>query len=193
MTELVFATNNENKIREIEVLLSGNFNIKKLSEIGCTEELPETHDTIEENSSEKAEYIFKKYKVNCFSEDTGLEVEALNGEPGVYSARYAGEEKDTDKNMNKLLENMEGIRNRSAQFKTVITLIINGMQYQFAGILKGTIGFAKKGLYGFGYDPVFVLEDGRSLAELMLEEKSVISHRGKATKELISFLKKQEQ
>ncbi|MDB5226105.1 MAG: non-canonical purine pyrophosphatase [Bacteroidota bacterium] len=188
MKEIVFATNNENKIREIEILLSGQFTIKKLNEIGCNEELPETHDTIEDNSIEKAEYIFQKFKVNCFSEDTGLEVEALNGEPGVYSARYAGEEKDANKNMDKLLQNMKGIKNRAAQFKTVITLIIDGVQHQFTGILKGTIGFDKTGLHGFGYDPVFVLPDGRTLAELVLEEKSAISHRGIATKKLITYL-----
>src|SRR5947208_552463 len=137
MRELVFATNNENKIREIEVLLDGKFTLKKLSEIGCKEELPETHYTIEENSLEKAEYVFKKYRVNCFAEDTGLEVSALNGEPGVYSARYAGGEKDANKNMDKLLEKMKGVEDRTAQFKTIITLIVNGVQYQFTGLLEG--------------------------------------------------------
>lgn len=188
MTEIVFATNNQNKIREIEILLSSKeFYIKKLIDIGCNEELPETHHTIEENSTEKAEYVFKNYKVNCFSEDTGLEVEALNGEPGVDSAHYSGE-RDANKNMDKLLKNMQGKENRNAQFKTVITLILNGIQHQFVGILKGKIGQEKKGLYGFGYDPVFVLEDGRTLAELMIDEKSRISHRGIATKKLITFL-----
>ena len=188
MTEIVFATNNQNKIKEIEILLSSKqFRIKKLIDIGCNEELPETHHTIEENSTEKAEYVFKKYKVNCFSEDTSLEVEALNGEPGVDSAHYSGE-RDANKNMDKLLKNMQGKENRNAQFKTVITLILNGIQHQFIGILKGKIGQEKKGLYGFGYDPVFVLEDGRTLAELMIDEKSQISHRGKATKKLITFL-----
>ncbi len=188
MKEIVFATNNENKIREIDILLSGKFTIKKLIEIGCQEELPETHDTIEENSIEKAEYIYKNFNVNCFSEDTGLEVEALNGEPGVYSARYAGEEKDANKNMEKLLEKMKGIENRAAQFKTVITLIIDGVQHQFSGILKGTIGFQKIGAHGFGYDPVFVLPEGRTLAELNINEKAAISHRGIATKKLITYL-----
>lgn len=187
MTELVFATNNQNKIREIEILLSDKFHIKKLIDIGCNEELPETHLTIEENSAEKADYIFNTYHVNCFSEDSGLEVEALNGEPGVDSAHYAGD-RDANKNMDKLLEKMKGKENRNAQFKTVITLIINGIQHQFTGILKGKIGQEKRGLYGFGYDPVFVLEDGRTLAELMLDEKSKISHRGIATKKLIAFL-----
>lgn len=188
MKEIVFATNNENKIREIDILLSGKFTIKKLIEISCHEELPETHDTIEENSIEKADYIYKKFNVNCFSEDTGLEVEALNGEPGVYSARYAGEEKDANQNMKKLLEKMKGIENRAAQFKTVITLIIDGVQHQFSGILNGTIGFQKTGTHGFGYDPVFVLPDGRTLADLDIKEKAAISHRGIATKKLITYL-----
>lgn len=188
MSALVFATNNSNKIKEIEVLLKGKYQLKKLEEIGCLKELPETHETIEENSAEKAEYVYNHYQVNCFAEDTGLEVEALNGEPGVYSARYAGEEKDAGKNMDKLLKEMEGVENRTAQFKTVITLILDGKHYQFTGILKGKIGFEKRGLYGFGYDPVFVLDDGRTLAEVMLDEKSRISHRGKATQQLIDFL-----
>lgn len=188
MSALVFATNNSNKIKEINILLKGKYQLKKLEEIGCLEQLPETHETIEENSTEKAEYVYQHYQVNCFAEDTGLEVEALNGEPGVYSARYAGEEKDAGKNMDKLLREMNGIENRSAQFKTVITLILDGKYYQFTGILKGKIGFEKRGFYGFGYDPVFVLDDGRTLAEMMLDEKSRISHRGKATQQLIDFL-----
>ncbi|HRH58388.1 MAG TPA: RdgB/HAM1 family non-canonical purine NTP pyrophosphatase [Chitinophagales bacterium] len=187
MTELIFATNNQNKIREVEILLPPSFHIKKLIDIGCNEELPETHHTIEENSAEKANYIFRHYHVNCFSEDSGLEVEVLNGEPGVDSAHYAGD-RDANKNIEKLLSNMQGKENRNAQFKTVITLVLNGIQYQFTGILKGQIGVEKKGVFGFGYDPVFILEDGRTLAELMLEEKSKISHRGIATQKLITFL-----
>ncbi len=187
MTELVFATNNSNKIREVEILLNGKYGIKKLSDIGCTEEIPETHPTIEENSQEKAQYVHQKYHVNCFSEDSGLEIEALNGAPGVDSAHYAGD-RDADKNMDKVLKEMEGKENRNAQFKTVITLILNDIEYQFTGTLKGKVGYAKKGLYGFGYDPIFILEDGRTMAELMLEEKSRISHRAIATQKLISFL-----
>lgn len=187
MTEIVFATNNQNKINEIEILLKPAYHIKKLFDIGCNEELPETHLTIEENSAEKADYIYNTYNVNCFSEDSGLEVEALNGEPGVHSAYYAGD-RDAGRNMDMVLKKMEKEKNRNAQFKTVITLIINGLKYQFTGILKGKIGFEKKGLYGFGYDPIFVLEDGRSLAELMLDEKSRISHRSIATQKLITFL-----
>jgi XTP/dITP diphosphohydrolase len=188
ISTLVFATNNQNKIREIEILLDGKYHIKKLIDIECNEELPETHHTIEENSAEKANYVFSKYKVDCFSEDSGLEIEALNGEPGVDSAHYAGD-RDANKNMDKVLELMKDEENRKAQFKTVITLIVNGIQHQFTGILKGKIGFEKKGLYGFGYDPIFILDDGRTMAELMIEEKSKISHRSKATKQLINYLK----
>jgi XTP/dITP diphosphohydrolase len=187
MITIVFATNNPNKIKEIEILLPENFSIKNLSDINCLEELPETHRTIEENSAEKAEYVAHKYLINCFSEDSGLEVEALNGAPGVDSAFFAGD-RDADKNMNKVLEKLDGIANRNAQFKTVITLILNGQKHQFTGLLKGTISFEKKGLYGFGYDPIFVLPDGRHLAELMLDEKSKISHRAEATQQLIDFL-----
>lgn len=189
MKELIFATNNRNKIKEIETFLNGSYQLKTLQEIGCNEELPETHETIEENSAEKAEYVYQHYKVNCFAEDTGLEVEALNGAPGVHSAHYAGVERDNDKNMDKVLHELEGISNRNAQFKTVITLNLNGQQHQFTGILKGSIGLEKKGSHGFGYDPIFVLDNGKTLAELTLEEKSSISHRAKATQQLVDCLK----
>ncbi|HPA36642.1 MAG TPA: RdgB/HAM1 family non-canonical purine NTP pyrophosphatase [Chitinophagales bacterium] len=188
MREIVFATNNTNKIKEIEILLAGKFHIKKLIDIGCNAELPETHLTIEENALEKAMYVFEHFHVDCFAEDTGLEVEALNGEPGVFSARYAGEERDDNKNMDKLLMKLHKNPHRAARFKTVISLVIDGRSHQFTGILEGVIGEAKRGLYGFGYDPVFVLPDGRTLAELTIAEKSAISHRGKATRQLIDFL-----
>jgi XTP/dITP diphosphohydrolase len=187
MKEIVFATNNVNKIKEIKILLPSIFHIKKLIDIGCNEELPETHHTIEENSAEKANYVFSKYKINCFSEDSGLEIDMLNGEPGVDSAHYAGT-RDANLNIGKVLNKMKGEKNRKANFKTVITLILNGIQYQFVGILDGTIALEKRGLYGFGYDPIFILKDGRTMAELMLDEKSRISHRGIAVKKLISFL-----
>ena len=187
MRSLIFATNNPNKIKEISLQLSADFHIKNLIDIGCNEELPETHHTIEENSAEKAIFVAKKFRVNCFSEDTGLEVEALNGEPGVDSAHYAGD-RDANKNMDKLLKKLETVENRNAQFKTVITLIYKEVQYQFVGILKGKIGKEKKGNYGFGYDPIFVLADGRTMAELMIDEKVKISHRAIATKNLIDFL-----
>ncbi len=187
MQEIVFATNNSNKIKEIEILLSSKYHIKKLIDIGCNEELPETHHTIEENSAEKANYVYSTYKIDCFSEDSGLEIDILNGEPGVDSAHYAGT-RDANANMNLVLEKMKGKENRKANFKTVITLVLNGIQHQFTGTLEGTIGTEKRGLYGFGYDPIFVLNDGRSMAELMLDEKSRISHRAKAVKQLIAFL-----
>lgn len=190
MHTLVFATNNKNKIKEIQALLPNDFKIQTLKDIGCNEELPETQNTIEGNSEQKAKYIFDNYGVNCFSEDTGLEIEALNGAPGVDSAFYAGD-RDADKNMDKVLLELKDEENRSAQFKTVISLILDGKLYQFTGILSGNIATEKKGLYGFGYDPIFSLPDGRHLAELMLDEKSKISHRAVATLQLISFLKQQ--
>ncbi|HQG37868.1 MAG TPA: RdgB/HAM1 family non-canonical purine NTP pyrophosphatase [Chitinophagales bacterium] len=189
MITLVFATNNLNKIKEVQALLPADFLIKRLQDIQCLEELPETQNTIAGNSEQKAQYVAQKYHVNCFSEDTGLEIDALNGAPGVDSAFYAGD-RDADKNMDKVLLELKEVKNRSAQFKTVITLILDGKQHQFTGILKGTISFEKNGLYGFGYDPIFVLPDGRHLAELMLDEKSKISHRAIATQQLINFLEK---
>ncbi len=189
MITLVFATNNLNKIKEVQALLPANFLIKRLQDIQCMEELPETQNTIAGNSEQKAKYVAQKYHVNCFSEDTGLEIDALNGAPGVDSAFYAGD-RDADKNMDKVLLELKEVKKRSAQFKTVITLIFDGKQHQFTGILKGTISFEKNGLYGFGYDPIFVLPDGRHLAELMLDEKSKISHRAIATQQLINFLEK---
>ncbi|MFN8284209.1 MAG: RdgB/HAM1 family non-canonical purine NTP pyrophosphatase [Chitinophagales bacterium] len=188
MQEIIFATNNYNKIKEIEILLNGQYHIKKLIDIGCNEELPETHHTIEENSAEKANYIYTKYKIDCFSEDSGLEIDILNGEPGVDSAHYSGT-RDANANMDLVLQKMKGKENRKANFKTVITLIINGIQHQFTGTIDGKIGTEKRGLYGFGYDPIFVLDDGRTMAELMLDEKSRISHRAIAVKQLIAFLK----
>lgn len=187
MKTIVFATNNTNKVKEMNELLSGKFHIKNLSDIGCNAELPETHLTIEENSNEKADYIYNCFKVNCFAEDTGLEVEALNGEPGVFSARYAGEDKSAEKNMDKVLDKMKGIANRKARFKTVITLIWNGQPRQFTGILEGEIASEKTGTNGFGYDPIFLV-NGKSLAEMTLAEKSALSHRGKATRLLIRYL-----
>ena len=193
MITLVFATNNLNKIKEVQALLPADFLIKRLQDIQCLEELPETQNTIAGNSEQKAKYVAQKYHVNCFSEDTGLEIDALNGAPGVDSAFYAGD-RDADKNMDKVLLELKEVKNRSAQFKTVITLILDGKQHQFTGILKGTISFEKNGLYGFGYDPIFVA-DGyeKTFAELSMEEKSTISHRGIAVKELILFLQKLSQ
>ena len=188
--QLVFASNNKNKIKEIQLLVPQSIKVLSLEDIGCFEEIPETEDTIEGNAIQKANYVTEKYGYNCFADDTGLEVEALNGEPGVYSARYAGEQKDATDNMDKLLNNLKGISNRNAQFKTVIALNLNGNQFLFTGIIKGKIIEEKIGSNGFGYDPIFVAEGySQTFAELTIGEKSVISHRGLAVKQLVDFLK----
>ncbi len=184
--EILFATSNKNKIVEIQQLLPSNIKILSLKDINCTEEIPETQNTIAGNSYQKAHYIFEKYGIDCFAEDTGLEVEALNNEPGVYSARYAGEDRNPEKNMQLVLKKLGNNSHRRARFITVITLIENGEVLKFDGVLEGNIGFEKKGCNGFGYDPIFVIDDGRTLAELSLEEKGAISHRGKAVKKLIN-------
>lgn len=188
--QLVFASNNKNKIKEIQLLVPQSIKVLSLEDIGCFEEIPETEDTIEGNAIQKANYVTEKYGYNCFADDTGLEVEALNGEPGVYSARYAGEQKDATDNMDKLLNNLKGISNRNAQFKTVIALNLNGNQSLFTGIIKGKIIEEKIGSNGFGYDPIFVADGyNQTFAELTIGEKSVISHRGLAVKQLVDFLK----
>lgn len=188
--QLVFASNNQNKIKEIQLLLPKTIQILSLEDIGCFKDIPETADTIEGNAILKANYVTEKFGYNCFADDTGLEVEALNGEPGVYSARYAGEQKDANDNMNKLLSNLNDKSNRSAQFKTVIALNIDGKQTSFTGIIKGNIIEDKIGTNGFGYDPIFVAEGyTKTFAELTIEEKSGISHRGLAVKQLIDYLR----
>jgi XTP/dITP diphosphohydrolase len=187
--ELVFASNNKNKIKEIQSILNGSIQLLSLEEIGCHEEIPETADTIEGNAIMKANYVTEKYGYNCFADDTGLEVKSLNGEPGVYSARYAGEQKDSNDNMNKLLEALKDKSDRSAQFKTVISLNLNGEQHLFTGIAKGNITVNKTGHRGFGYDPIFQPENyTETFAELASEIKNKISHRAKATQQLIDFL-----
>ncbi|MEO8532220.1 MAG: non-canonical purine NTP diphosphatase [Flavobacterium sp.] len=186
---LVFASNNKNKIKEIQSILPETIKIVSLEEIGCHEDIPETADTIEGNAILKADYVTQKYGYDCFADDTGLEVTALNGEPGVYSARYAGEQRDANDNMNKLLEALSDQSDRSAQFKTVIALNLNGEKYLFTGIAKGNITLNKTGNGGFGYDPVFQPENHtETFAELPLEIKNKIGHRGKATRQLIDFL-----
>ncbi len=188
--KLVFATNNKNKILEVQQLLPSTIEIVSLESIGCFEEIPETADTIEENAIMKANYVSLKYGYDCFADDTGLEVDALNGAPGVYSARYAGEQRNADDNMNKLLEALTNKTNRNAQFKTVIALNLNGKQHLFMGIALGKITLEKTGNQGFGYDPIFQPEGfTTTFAQLSLEEKGAISHRGKATAQLIAFLK----
>lgn len=192
--KLVFASNNKNKIQEIQALVPNTIQILSLEEIGCTEDIPETANTIEGNAILKANYVTEKYGYDCFADDTGLEVDALNGAPGVYSARYAGEQKDANDNMDKLLSELKNESNRKANFKTVIALNLNGKQNLFTGIINGKIIEKKIGTNGFGYDPIFVV-DGyeKTFAELTMEEKSTISHRGIAVKELILFLQKQSQ
>ena len=188
--KLVFATNNKNKILEVQQLLPSTIEIISLESIGCFEEIPETADTIEENAMMKANYITRNYGYDCFADDTGLEVEALNGSPGVYSARYAGEQRNSDDNMDKLLEALTHKTNRNGQFKTVIALNLNGKQQLFTGIARGEITTEKTGSQGFGYDPIFKPEGFfETFAQLSLEEKAKISHRGKATQQLIEFLK----
>jgi XTP/dITP diphosphohydrolase len=188
--KLVFASNNKNKIKEIQLMVPAPIEIVSLEDIGCTEDIPETASTIEGNAILKANYVTEKYGYNCFADDSGLEVDALNGEPGVFSARYAGEPKDDDNNMNKLLLNLKDETNRKANFKTVICLNLNGEQHLFTGIINGKIIDEKIGDNGFGYDPIFVADNyTKTFAELSMEEKSKISHRGIAVKQLIEFLK----
>jgi XTP/dITP diphosphohydrolase len=187
--KLVFASNNKNKILEIQSMLPKSIQIISLEEINCFEEIPEIAETIEGNAILKANYITQKYGFNCFADDTGLEVEALNGAPGVYSARYAGVQCNAEDNMNKLLDALKNESNRKAQFKTVIALNLNGEQFLFSGICQGEITLEKTGNQGFGYDPIFQPENyDVTFAELSLSEKAEISHRGKATKQLIDFL-----
>ena len=187
--QLVFASNNKNKIKEIQLLLPDSIQILSLEDIGCTEDIPETATTIEGNAILKANYVSQKYGYDCFADDSGLEVDALNGEPGVFSARYAGEPKNDENNIDKLLSNLKGIENKSANFKTVICLNSKGEQHLFTGIINGTIIEKRIGTNGFGYDPIFVA-DGyqKTFAELPLEEKARISHRGIAVQKLIHFL-----
>jgi XTP/dITP diphosphohydrolase len=187
--QLVFASNNKNKIQEIQLLLPSTIEILSLEAIGCTEDIPETAATIEGNAILKANYITEKYGYDCFADDSGLEVDALNGEPGVFSARYAGEPKNDENNIDKLLYNLKNIENKKANFKTVICLNFKGKQHLFSGIINGRIIEERIGTNGFGYDPVFVAEGyTKTFAELNLKEKSIISHRGKAVKQLIDYL-----
>ncbi|MBS1742148.1 MAG: RdgB/HAM1 family non-canonical purine NTP pyrophosphatase [Bacteroidetes bacterium] len=189
MPALIFATNNKNKVDEIRSVLDNRYEIISLKEAGILIEIPEPHQTLEENASEKSKTIFTLTGKDCFSEDTGLEVEALNGEPGVRSARYAGDESDFKKNIQKLLSNLGENSNRKACFKTIISLILDGKEYMFEGICDGTIINEERGTGGFGYDPVFIPNgDTRTFAEMSMDEKNKFSHRKKATAKLIEFL-----
>ena len=189
--KICFATNNQKKIEEVKAALAGRIHIISLEDIGCTVELPETGDTLEYNAFQKARYVRDNFGVDCFADDTGLEVKALNGEPGVYSGRYAGEPRSDQRNINKLLKAMEGIPNssRKARFRTVIALLLEGKEYQFEGIAEGEILEQETGAGGFGYDPIFMPKGfSKSFAELSLEEKNEISHRGIAVRALVDFL-----
>jgi len=190
--QLVFATNNLNKIKEVQGLIPEHIKLLSLKDINCFEDIPETQNTIEGNAIQKAEYIKKQYGYDCFADDTGLEVSALNGAPGVYSARYAGGQRDPNDNMEKLLDELKNKENRAAQFKTVIALYLNNKLYTFTGICEGTIIKTKQGQMGFGYDPIFKpIGYHKTFAEMDLEKKNAIGHRGKAVAQLVAFLNKQ--
>lgn len=187
--KIVFATSNPNKIREVNEILGDRFEIIGLKDIGCEEEIPETQDTMEGNALQKARYVKDNYGYDCFSEDTGLEVDALNGAPGVYTARYGGYPRSAENNMTKLLQELQGKKSREAQFKTAVALILNGEEKVFCGIARGSIREEKSGAGGFGYDPLFEPEGyDITFAEMDSSEKNKISHRGKAVKLLVDYL-----
>jgi XTP/dITP diphosphohydrolase len=187
---LVFATNNLHKLTEVQEMTGSIISLKSLDDIGCAEDIPETGETLDKNALQKAEYVHSKFKVDVFADDTGLEVEALNGAPGVYSARYAGPERNSENNIKKLLLELKGKENRKARFKTVISLIMSNEVFQFEGVVNGVITETASGLSGFGYDPVFV-PDGfdETFAEMSAAQKNEISHRGRAMRALVDFLK----
>ena len=186
---LIFATSNQNKVLEIQKILPKKFEIKSLKDLNYFEDVPENENTIEGNAIFKAKYIYEKFNINVFADDTGLEVEALNGEPGVHSARYAGTTRNSEKNIKKLLKNLKNVKNRNARFKTVIALIINNKLHTFTGIVEGYILDSPMGNNGFGYDPIFCPNGfDKSFAELTLKEKNLISHRSLAMKKLIDFI-----
>lgn len=189
--ELCFATNNQHKLQEVSAQLGDRFTLKTLSDIGCTEELPETSGTIAGNSRQKSDYVWTHFGISCFADDSGLEVEALDGEPGVDSAFYSGS-RDFGKNIQKLLTNLDNKSNRKAQFITVFTLVLHGVEHQFEGTIQGQILTEPRGVGGFGYDPVF-LPDGydRTFAEMSIDEKTAISHRSRALTKMIAYLEKQ--
>ncbi len=191
---LVFATNNKHKLEEISHLLEGTYEIIPLEAIGCHDDIPEDHETLEENALQKARYIKEHFGCDCFADDTGLEIEALNGQPGVYSARYAGPAKDSKANMQKVLDNMQNQANRKACFRTIIALILDGQEYLFEGRVDGEILTEQHGSAGFGYDPIFRPEGFKeSFAEMDLDTKNSISHRGRAVSKLVDFLKTRQK
>ena len=189
--KIVFATNNPNKLKEIQSLIPKEIEIISLKEIGCTDDIPETGDSLEANAFQKAHYIKENYNYDCFADDTGLEIHELNGAPGVYSARYAGPEKNADANMTKILNELKGKKNRKAKFRTAIALTLNNEEHLFEGEINGHISDVKQGNKGFGYDPIFIPEyDTRSFAQMSMQEKGANSHRGRAVKKLVAYLNK---
>ena len=187
--KIVFATNNPNKLKEIKALVPKHIEIVSLSEIGCNEDIPETGETLEANAFQKVNYVKEHFGYDCFADDSGLEINALNGNPGVYSARYAGPERNADANMAKIISELNGCENRKAQFRTAIALILNGEEQLFEGKVEGEISLTKLGKKGFGYDPIFVPKnETRSFAQMTMQEKGEISHRGKAVRRLINYL-----
>lgn len=188
--ELIFATQNRNKANEIQKMLPESIKIKTLADIGCEEDIPETANTLEGNATQKSVYVVEKFSVDCFADDTGLEIQALNGEPGVFSARYAGPQKKAEDNMDLVLSKLQGVEDRRAQFRTVISLIIAGEEIQFEGAVQGVITKEKSGTEGFGYDPIFK-PDGyeKTFSEMDMEEKNAISHRGIAVRKLVEYLR----
>jgi XTP/dITP diphosphohydrolase len=193
MRKIIFATNNKHKLEEVKAILKNDFEIISLSEIGCNEEIPETADTLEGNAALKAKFVFERYGIDCFADDTGLEIEALNGRPGVYSARYAGVPSNSNNNLMKVLKEMEGQTNRNARFRTVICFIENAKYHYFEGIIKGKIAENPQGTHGFGYDPIFI-PDGydKSFAAMNLDTKNSISHRALAIRKFTNYLKQSE-
>ena len=187
--KIVFATNNPNKLKEIQSLIPKEIEIISLKEIGCNEDIPETGDTLKANAFQKAQYIKDNFNYDCFADDTGLEIDELNGDPGVYSARYAGPERNANANMNKILNELKGKKNRKAQFRTAIALILKGEEHLFEGKVEGYISKDKQGNEGFGYDPIFIPENNtRSFAQMSMQEKGAISHRGRAVNKLVAYL-----
>ncbi len=189
-TKIIFATGNRGKLREAEEILGEGFELLTPADFGITEDIPETGTTLEENSLQKAEYLHARLGCDCFADDTGLEVDALGGAPGVYTARYAGESKDFNMNMDKVLSELEGQENRRARFRSVVTLILDGQVHQFEGTMEGTIARQKSGKGGFGYDPIFIPDEypGLTAADITEEQKNEISHRGKALRAMAAFL-----
>jgi XTP/dITP diphosphohydrolase len=190
--QLVFATHNQHKLQEVAAKVGDDIKLLSLTDLDCHEEIPETGTTFRQNASLKSHFVTNRYQLNCFADDSGLEVEALNGEPGVYSARYAGEPSNSEANMDLLLQRLQGQTNRKARFKTVISLLWNSEEYFFEGVAEGTIRQERSGAEGFGYDPIFEPEGYHiTFAEMSMEKKNAISHRAKAMEQLIAFLKVQ--